>query len=1302
MSEFQRTDRGSLSTTVFTIRKSLVVKLVAIAVIAASLVPASALAAPSVISNTNVAEVGENGATLKASVDPAGANVEARFDYTTRTAFQNSGFEGSQSVPVGEAILVPSKVKGNGDLEAGKATITDVSTEAGTFAAGQAIAAGLGIPAGTMILKVEAEEGGGLTLTISKPANESKAGVALTATGPQPVSARLEGLIPGTAYVFRAAARKTSGANKEEGQGPATTFSTVAAPPVFGPCPNDEFRSGQFAPAGHLGSLLPDCRSFELASPLAKNGNDLQAELGYALVAEDGSAITFGATFGVPKGNGAQLPPFYQASRGEGDSGWSTTSVMPPGSFGSEVRILIGKLPDLSATYAVANRLGTHPTGTLLELHRDGSPPTQIVPYVDVEGLDPNTEFDFAGASEDATSVLVESTAALPAEAGGPPLAGSAAGSPNVYAWDRSSGHLHLASVMNTEEETQEALAKGAFAGPYNWADEDLSAGGGAGGNYYLTDGHAVTPDGSVYFTARSSGKLYERLHPTQPQSAVIHSGEPDEECTEPEMACTITVSASHRSEPDPAGEEPAAFQSATADGSQVLFTSHEKLTDDANTGPEAAKAAIGRATLHGEEPADGENDQFLPTHALGVAVDSKGEFIYWADPSKGTIARAELDASGDLVPGSTEAEYVVPGETEAEVHQVSEPGVKTKAPTKPRYVAVGPCAEGGECVYWTNAGPAGEKVNREEAPTIDGQGTIGRATIGPGQGEDPDPEFITGASNPQGIAVNETNIYWANAAPDKDHHTIAQATIDGGGVNEVFAQPFAELKPYAVALDSTHIYFSIDDEEGTASYIGRVNLDGTESETRFIGESGVRGVGLGAGHLYWATQGEGGAIGHVSLNEWGAGLTCESIPSCHKEFLTPSGRLEGIANTGSHLYWSSNGEAPKNPGNDLYRFTRTGAGGCQEARGCLEDLTPDGSVEDGADVRGVLGTSADDSYIYFAANADLDGSGDAQPGNCAGEFGPTPVGECSIYLLHEGQISFVARVGPLNLGGLSDSVNWAPSARQGGGFTGSRIRFSLVAPDGKTLIFYLGGQLHRFRVGGQAPICITCDPTGGGPQSQVRYGSMAFPFINPGASLGTYRLNFATRDGDRVFFESTAALVGSDRDGEDGCPNIGFYSDTAPRCLDVYEWEAVGSGSCREGGPGYSPLDDGCLYLISQGSDSEPAFFANASPSGDDVFFFTRSRLVGEDTDGLRDVYDARVGGGLASQNQPPPPPPCEGEGCKPAASEPPSYQAPPQFSGPSNPKPPRCHRKRCHKHNKHKPRHAKKRRHGRKRAAK
>jgi len=1270
----------------------------AIAALAAALVgvfaPASALAAPPAVSNTNFAEVGQSAATLSASVDPAGANVEARFDYTTLAAFQASGFEGAQSAPAG-GILVPSKVKGKGDLQEGSQTIAHLSTEAGTFGPGETLVAGGGIQAETMIVEVKEEAGGGLALVISKAATATEPGRALTATGPQPVVFRLEGLSPATAYVFRAAAQKTSGA-KEEAQSPPLAFSTLGPAPLFAPCPNDEFRSGALAPAGQPGAHLPDCRSFELASPLAKNGNDILRYPGYVRAGPDGT-VTFGVTFGIPGGVGAQRTPFYLATRNADGSGWSTSGVLPPEALGEETSFLVGQLPDLSATYAAATHLGDPSRSALFELHSDGSPPTQITPYVVVPNTSTIFNFGFAGASTDANTLLIEARQALPAEEGGPPIPGSVAEAPNVYAWDRATGQLHLASVMNTEEETQEALAKGAFAGPYNWFSE-LKQEGGAIGHYYLAEEHAVSEDGSILFTSASDGKLYQRLHPTQPQSALDSEGR----CTEAQMACTIAVSASHRAEPDPAGEEPAALQAATADGSQVLFTSHEKLTNDANTGPEAAKAAIGRATLHGEEPADGENDQFLPTHALGLAVDPKGEFIYWADPSRGTIARAKLDPSGDLVPGSTEAEYVVPGETEAEIHQVSEPGVKTKAPTKPRYVAVGPCAEGGECVYWTNTGPAGEKVNREEAPTIDGQGTIGRARIGPGQGEDPEPEFITGASNPQGIAVNAEHIYWANAANDALRRQIGRAEIDGTEVEQKFVDPRTSRFPYGLALDSSYLYFTADEVQNKNGLLYRVPLAGGEGEQIGIGEDGVRGLALAGKDLYWNAQKE-GAIGQIPADEITTANNCfqGQAENCEKQFLTPPGQLEGLASdpSGEHLFWSANGEAPKNPGNDLYRFTRAPEPG---GEGTLEDLTavPTGN---GAEVQGVLGISADGNYVYLAANADLDGSGPAKPGDCRGRFFQNPTGECSIYLLHEGQFHLVARVRVNDFGeARSDAEDWLAQADPSRGVEKS----SLVSADGSTLVFrskrQLTGyenhgtpELYRYRLGEEPITCLTCVPSGEAPSKEPTFGSGGYPFLNPGTSLGTYRLGFASEDGNRLFFETPDALVAEDTDGLGGCPmvpehnNAGTFNN-APRCLDVYEWEAAGSGSCALGAPGYYVQDEGCIYLISTDTKG-PAVFLDASPSGKDLYFITRSKLVGEDSDELTDVYDARVGGGIAAQNQPPPPPPCEGEGCKSAASPPPTFQAPPSFSGPANPKPRRCHGRRCHRKGHHNKKHRK-----------
>ena len=128
--------------------------------------------------------------------------------------------------------------------------------------------------------------------------------------------------------------------------------------------------------------------------------------------------------------------------------------------------------------------------------------------------------------------------------------------------------------------------------------------------------------------------------------------------------------------------------------------------------------------------------------------------------------------------------------------------------------------------------------------------------------------------------------------------------------------------------------------------------------------------------------------------------------------------------------------------------------------------------------------------------------------------------------------------------------------------------------------------------------------------------------------------------------------------------------SEATPACLDVYQWEAPNTGSCTTAAPGYSPLNEGCIYLISTGKSPFPSFFADASESGDDVFFFTRQGLVGQDTDELQDVYDARVGGGLASQNPPPPNPCLSTEACHEGTPPPPAAQSAgtETFVGPGN----------------------------------
>jgi hypothetical protein len=896
-----------------------------------------------------------------------------------------------------------------------------------------------------------------------------------------------------------------------------------------------------------------------------------------------------------------------------------------------------------------------------------------IAPYTVKPG------YSFAGATADASTILLEAQAQLSPKKGQPPIEAALKGASNLYVWDKASGELRLAGILNDGT----LPPKGAFAGPYNWLEgisaQTLSQGGAARG-YYLQDEHAVAANGDVVFTEAGTGQLYLRRNPAQPQSTME-----GEKCSKAADACTLHASASHRSSPDPAGTQPAAFQAASADAKKVFFTSPEKLTDNANTGPEPPSAAISRDTIDGN-PANIEAD-FIPEHAVGVTTDSK--YVYWADPTLGAIGRAELDGK-NRVPT-----FIAPppGECETEAEPEEEPGVITKVtvPSTPRYLAVD-----SEHIYWTNTG----RRNQNGEP-LDGGGTIGRADLD-GKEESIDPDFICGedktqpkkqlVSNPQGIAVNESHIYWANAAKDITKRSIARAGLGGTAVEGDFFPMTTSFVPCGVGLSSTHVYYTVNADSNNNSSVRRISLEGDEEEFLFIGKSVLRGLAVDAGHVYWAAQGE-GAIGRANLELEEA--------SREKAFITGiGGDLNGLAADAAHLYWSINGEAPGNPGNDLYRYEPKADGG----EGVLTDLTPDSGDVNGAEVQGLLGASEDGTRLYFAANGDLDEGGPTKPGSC---HTPTPHGSmatlegaCNLYFWEEGAgVIFVAKVRGGGGPQTTDALNWAATPA---GVFGSKEfpKTSFTSPDGRTLLFRSQEkltaydnegvpELYRFQVGDQAGIrCVSCQPGGetavGGPD----LGQVKFPQIAPstGAALSSRNLS---ADGSKAFFETTEALVPADTNGQVECPTLGTSSQFYRACLDVYEWEAPKTGQCQESGPAYNALNGGCLYLISTGKGRFPSLFADASASGEDVFFFTRDRLVGQDQDELQDVYDARAGGGLAAQN-PLFAVPCEStEACHGPTQIPPVGQSSgtATFVGPGNPVP--NHKKpkvKKHKKKKHK----------------
>jgi hypothetical protein len=342
----------------------------------------------------------------------------------------------------------------------------------------------------------------------------------------------------------------------------------------------------------------------------------------------------------------------------------------------------------------------------------------------------------------------------------------------------------------------------------------------------------------------------------------------------------------------------------------------------------------------------------------------------------------------------------------------------------------------------------------------------------------------------------------------------------------------------------------------------------------------------------------------------------------------------------------------PEDNSNDLYSYdTNTHK---------LTDLTPSTLAENpnGGEVSGVLGISKDANYVYFGAG------GVFAPGATPGETcrdGIEEEGKCNIYRWHEGDVTQLAQLeGHFWLSGL-----WEPSE-----VTRETPLTSRVSADGKTLMMVVPKdltsydahgyeELYRFHVGDDEPLCVSCMPSGEEPRGDTTLQSIETG-IEP-SHQGAFISRNMSASGNRIFFESVDKLVGADTNG----------------VKDVYEWEADGTGSCTS-----SDQNGGCLYLISTGKSPEPSYFGDAGESGNDAYFFTAQPLVGQDQDELVDVYDARVGGGLASQN-PPPPSICTGEACRPGATPAPAGQTAGSstFSGPGNPPAKKANHKKKHK---------------------
>lgn len=161
--------------------------------------------------------------------------------------------------------------------------------------------------------------------------------------------------------------------------------------------------------------------------------------------------------------------------------------------------------------------------------------------------------------------------------------------------------------------------------------------------------------------------------------------------------------------------------------------------------------------------------------------------------------------------------------------------------------------------------------------------GRIGRANL---DGSNPNPNFITGlpgASGLSGLAVNATNIFWANYAD------IGRANLDGTGADPTFIS--AATHPVGLAVNATHIYWG----ENSTDRLGKANLQGRQVEKKFVAAPGDPcSVTTNDEYVYWADAAN-NKIGRATLD--GSGV--------EPNFIDPRMQVScGVAAYGPFLYF--------------------------------------------------------------------------------------------------------------------------------------------------------------------------------------------------------------------------------------------------------------------------------------------------------------------------------------------------------------------------------------------------------------
>jgi hypothetical protein len=370
-------------------------------------------------------------------------------------------------------------------------------------------------------------------------------------------------------------------------------------------------------------------------------------------------------------------------------------------------------------------------------------------------------------------------------------------------------------------------------------------------------------------------------------------------------------------------------------------------------------------------------------------------------------------------------------------------------------------------------------------------------------------------------------------------------------------------------------------------------------------------------------------------------GEVCGEVPCPGAQSRAPA-VFQGASEDGSRVFFTTAASLvgeDKDASNDLYMASIGVNGSDEPAVTSLVLVSRDPNAGQAAEVEpDVVSVSRDGSHVYFVARGMLSGmnSEDAAPVEGAENL--------YVYDAGTGGVAFIADLCsgpgasgvvsdarcPLNQESVLEPINDRPL------WSSAESREAQTTADGRFLVF---GSYGRLIVAGPEADTDTA-------KDVYRYDAVTGRLRR--VSVGEAGLD---GNGDNDAFDATIAPVRFRGELQEQY-ELGRRAITEDGSRVVFTSAESLSAGATNHQPDVYVWNEGQVGLISSGTSTEKDEEPVITPSGRDVFFVTAAGLLSGDTDGLRDVYDARVDGGfpLAPAEREA----CSGDACQGALSTP------------------------------------------------